>query len=502
MYKRTTKQMRIVGDFYLPFGGKLDPKNRWVKLEKLIPWGEYEESYLEHFKSETRGQKAFSVQLALGALIIQTKMRLTDDEVPQYVMESPYLQYFLGLTRFEDRKVPFDASMLTYFRKRFSPEILMDVNERIVMAELGHDEDEDPPTEKQAVSAAPKAAEKQLSFEEIPKRGKMQLDATCAPSDVRYPTDLRLLNEAREHLERFIDILHTPDVSKNRKPRTYRNKARQSYLAVEKQRKKRKKALRGAIGKQLGYIRRDLAYINRYLMDSERKMLLTTNQHDELEIIGRFYEQQLYMYKTRTHSVENRIVSISQPHIRPIVRGKAGAGTEFGCKIMTCLIDGYTIIHKMSFDSFNEGIHLQDAVEKYLALFGCYPEAVLADTLFRNRENRAWLKERGIRISGPGLGRPPKVKNEALKKQARADSAERNAIEGSYGVCKRKYSLDLIKARLENTAMSSIVLQFLVMNLDRRLRSILNFFYNWPFCRISRPKCIVFALKQNFGFVQ
>lgn len=84
---------------------------------------------------------------------------------------------------------------------------------------------------------------------------------------------------------------------------------------------------------------------------------------------------------------------------------------------MTSVINGYCFLEKMSFNSFNEGIDLIEAVEKYKQRFGYYPEAVLADTIFRNRDNRNWLKEKGIRLSGSALGRPSKDKPiEATKK--------------------------------------------------------------------------------------
>lgn len=79
----------------------------------------------------------------------------------------------------------------------------------------------------------------------------MLLDATCAPADVAYPTDLNLLNEAREKLEEIIDTLHAPQIGRARKPRTYRDKARKEYLAVAKQRRANGKVIRRAIGKQL-----------------------------------------------------------------------------------------------------------------------------------------------------------------------------------------------------------------------------------------------------------
>ena len=185
------------------------------------------------------------------------------------------------------------------------------------------------------------------------------------------------------------------------------------------------------------------------------------------------------MYQTKTHTVQNRIISITQPYLRPIARGKAGADVEFGCKVLTSVVNGYSFIEYMSFDSFNEGSYLQLAVENYRERFGYYPEAVMADTIFRNRENRAWLKEKGIRMSGPKLGRPSKTLGKEQKEQEKKDTGIRNAVEGTYGNAKRKLGLDCIKAKLKETAESSIVLQFLVLNLERRLRVLLSHFFKW-----------------------
>jgi transposase, IS4 family len=478
MYIRKTGQIKFTDDFFLPFGGKLNKNNRWVKLAEMIPWSDFEDTYARNFKSPTRGEEAFSVRVALGTLILQTRLKLVDAEVPLQVMENPYLQYFLGFDSFEDTRPPFDSSLITHFRKRFTPDILMEINNMIAMKELESAEDNDGDDDHEGPGPSEPSDEgAQISFDDIPKKGKLILDATCAPGDIRFPTDLRLLNEAREKLETMIDLLHAPDIARVNKPRTYRNRARKDYLSIEKQRKKRSKTVRKAIRKQLGYVKRDLEYVETYLKDAARAELLTKRQYSELDTIRKLYEQQNYMYETKTHSVPNRIVSISQPHIRPIVRGKAGSDVEFGCKVMTSVVGGYTFIEKLDFESFNEGTLLQEAVEHYFRRFGCYPEAVLADSIFRNRENLAWLKLRGIRISGPKLGRKPKVVSAEVKQVERADNGERNAIEGSYGVAKRKYGLDLIRTKLENTTKSAIILQFLVMNLDRRLRFFLSQFW-------------------------
>lgn len=104
--------------------------------------------------------------------------------------------------------------------------------------------------------------------------------------------------------------------------------------------------------------------------------------------------------------LNDRIVSITQPHIRPIVRGKAKAATEFGAKVAISRVDGYMYVDELSWDPFNESVNLKQAAEDYKARFGYYPEAILADQIYRNRDNRAFCKKEGIRLSGPALGRP------------------------------------------------------------------------------------------------
>src|SRR5690606_17827726 len=96
---------------------------------------------------------------------------------------------------------------------------------------------------------------------EQPNQGTLLVDATCAPADIAYPTDVNLLNEAREKLEAIIDTLHKPVIGEVAKPRTYREKARRQYLAVSKQRRPGPKVIRKAIRRQLGFIGRDLAII-------------------------------------------------------------------------------------------------------------------------------------------------------------------------------------------------------------------------------------------------
>lgn len=468
MYKKRSGQMRVE-DFILPFSGKLDANNRWVKLSRIIPWEAFEEKYASKFGAV--GNPAKPARMALGALLIQTKLHITDEETVEQVQENVYLQYFVGLREYQT-EAPFDPSMMVYFRKRITPEMLSEINEAIRVAPSkedgkgdsgtpgGNERKDNSPTETNALPCE--------------NRGKLLLDATCAPQDIRYPTDVSLLNEAREQLERMIDKLWE-NGDGNGKPRTYRECARRDYLRFIKNRKPSHKKIRQAIRVQLGYVRRDLAIVDELLAKSETNVL-SEAENAKRETIERLYDQQLTMYKNKTYRVEGRIVSISQPHVRPIVRGKAGHEVEFGAKILVSLVDGHATIEKLSWENFNEGGDLIQSVEEYRRRYGFYPEAVLADKLFRNRENRTYCKERGIRLSGPPLGRPKHEAHRERKQLECLDNAQRNAIEGKFGTGKRRYGLDLIMTKLKETSEVAIHLQFLVMNLELRLRFFCTFF--------------------------
>lgn len=258
-------------------------------------------------------------------------------------------------------------------------------------------------------------------------------------------------------------------------------KARKAYLSLTKQRKPGHQKIREGIECQLGYVKRDLTHVEK-LVAQVGLGQLNTKQYRDLFVIQEIYRQQSIMYQNQSHSIENRIVSISQPHIRPIVRGKANASVEFGAKLSVSLTDGYAFIDTLSWDAYHEGVFLKDSIDSYKERLGYYPEAVLADTIYRTRENRQLCKGLGIRLSGPKLGRPSKDQqiNAGQKQIERQDHAERNAIEGKFGEGKRKYGLGLIQARLKNTSETVIALQFLIMNLEKILRdSFLPTFKEW-----------------------
>ena len=235
MYRREHRDQLSFKDFFLPFGGQLSGDNRWIKLVELIPWDELEDDYASQF-CKGFGAPAKSFRMALGALIIKARLGLTDEELVEQIKENPYLQFFIGLEGFQ-YSAPFDPSMMVYFRKRLPESVVNDCNERIVRhglnvirssASTDHDDD----TSHGGGAARP--ADQQIESNATrPNQGSLLIDATCVPADIRHPTDLSLLNEARELTETLIDAMHSQVRDAfGHKPRTHRKQARQQFLAV------------------------------------------------------------------------------------------------------------------------------------------------------------------------------------------------------------------------------------------------------------------------------
>lgn len=474
MYRRSAPGQLSFENFYLPFGGQLSGENRWVKLAQLIPWEAFEAQYAEQL-SAGMGAPAKAFRMALGALIIKERLGTSDVETVEQIRENPYLQYFLGLSEYSD-KAPFEASMLVHFRKRVHLELVRRVNEAIVKQGC----ESDPP--QQAGEVEPSEQMREDKDEEEPRtaqnQGQLIVDASCTPADIRYPTDLSLLNQAREHTEQIIDVLYEQVREQvTSKPRTYRRKARQQYLQIAKQRQATRKARRKAVGQQLGYVKRNLAHIDTLIAAGATPTQLGNQRYRKLLVISELFRQQQWMYQHRQHRIEDRIVSIAQPHGRPIVRGKAGKPVEFGAKIAISCVEGYVFLDHLDWNNFNESTDLPGQIEQFKCRFGHYPASVHADQIYRTRANRKYCQERGIRLSGKPLGRPNLSQQADLQKQTQADAAIRNQVEGKFGVGKRRFSLGRVMAKLAPTAETAIAVTFLVMNLEQLLRQLLFYFF-------------------------
>ncbi len=468
-------QLEFVG-FESPFTKNLDPCNRWVKLAKQIPWDKISNVYQKQLNNSITGAGGINPRVAIGSIFIKHICDLSDRETVQQIQENVYMQYFIGYSSFSYDPV-FDASLFVDLRKRFGADQINTINE-LIMGLVSADTKQtdtkqaDPPPGNFACKkddTDPSKNQDQLTVQAIEKtsvelpenKGDLIVDATACPQDISYPTDLNLLNDAREQSEKLIDILYAmskPGYEQLLKPRTYREIARKEYLKVAQKKHKTKKEIRHALRKQLSYLNRNIKYIQELLKNTD-KIPLNKKQYKYLLVVQTLYEQQKWMYDNRTHSIEHRIVSIHQPHVRPIVRGKTNAYVEFGAQIQMSIMNGITFLEDLSWDAFNEGTRLISTVENYKRRFGYYPKKVFADKIYCNRDNRAKLKTLKIDLVAKPLGRPSLAVDNHIR------PGDRNPIEGKFGQAKTAYGMNRIKARLNDTSESWIASIVLVLNL-------------------------------------
>lgn len=482
-------QLTLVG-FETPFEQKLTTENRWVKMAQAIPWDKIVIHYDKIFQS-IEGRPPISGRVILGALMIKHIENLSDRATIQHIRENMFMQYFLGYTSFTNEE-PFSDTLFVEIRKRLSLELLSKINDVIALHCLQENTKESPPTppsnnserEDNITSTINKTIEEEplqnntdtstihqtnavKTVSNNNNKGRLITDATVAPQNITYPTDLKLLNAARKKSEDLIDILYNNLLHGDTKPRTYRELARKYFLNTAKKKGKTKKEIYKANGRQLRFLRRNLAHIE-MLLEAYDIFPLKPKDQKYLMVLHTIYDQQEQMHRTRSKRIDDRIVNIHQPYVRPIVRGKEKAKVEFGSKLQVSIVKGFTFIDYLSWDAFNEGKYLKTSVENYKNRFGYYPKEVLADQIYCTQENRKWLKGLSIKLLAKPLGRPS---SKAVA--VHLSPGERNPIEGKFGQAKIAYGLDNIKAKLKETSQSWIAAIALVLNLVAMTRQAL-----------------------------
>lgn len=483
MKRYNTQKQISIAEFATPFELNLDENNRWVVLSKVIPWDKFAELYYKNFPSR-RGAPTKDARMVLGVVIIKHMLKLDDIGVIEIIQENPYMQYFIGLKGFTKKPV-FDPSLLVYIRKRIDLNVFESLTDELIRKGLKIN-----PAPAKESKDGDKDGSTPAEVGGSKNKGKLQLDATVADAHIKFPTDLDLLSDSRVKAEELIDDLCKELKIKDR-PRTYRKVARKEYLNVSKMKRKPDKVLRRGLRLQINYLKRDIKIING-LLDSikDERVPLDKHQMKYLFVIQQVLSQQESMFKDKSNSCEDRIVSIHQPHVRPIVRGKAKAKVEFGAKINVSLQEGYAKIDRFEWDAYNEGPDLPMQVERYKELNGHYPELVQVDKIYLNRANRAWLKERNIRHTGDPLGRKPAktVKSYYMRRKERREAAERNQIEGKFGQGKNGYNLNLIRAKLSSTSTSWIAAIIFVMNVIRYTRDFPGSLLKWLLANVMKMR--------------
>lgn len=281
----------------------------------------------------------------------------------------------------------------------------------------------------------------------------MYTDATCYESEMRYPTDAKLLWEG---IEKSYKIMC--DVSKRvgiHRPKTKYLDVEKANMGYVKQRKHSKSQTRRLTRRLVNLLGKILKEIRRMEGEHSDSNLLTDKEKKVIDIITKAYRQQKNHFESNDprESIPNRIVSLAKPYVRPIVRGKEVKNVEFGAKCNNILVDGISFIEKLSFNAFNEGTRLQHCIKMHKRLFGVDVKKIGGDTSYAGTANRDFCKEKDIQTSFVKRGRPSQEKKEKDFVRQELARVRATVMEGSFGTQKEHYGMRRIKAWKKETEM-------------------------------------------------
>ena len=290
-------------------------------------------------------------------------------------------------------------------------------------------------------------------------------DATCYESEMRYPTDQKLLWECCEKAYSIMCIVcQRLEIHRPRTKYLDVEKANMGYVKQRKHSKSQQRKLPRRLIHLLGKI---LEEIRKMVREHDDEEVLTVREKSTMDIITKVYRQQKNHFNSNDprESIPDRIVSISKPYVRPIVRGKEVKNVEFGAKCNNILVDGISFIEKLSFNAFSEGTRLERCIKMHKRLFKVDAKKIGGDTGYAGTANRDLCRKLDIQTSFVKRGRPSAEKKEKDFVRQELARVRATAMEGSFGTQKEHYAMRRIKARKKKTEILYIFFGIHTANL-------------------------------------
>ena len=280
----------------------------------------------------------------------------------------------------------------------------------------------------------------------IQNKAHITIDATCYESEVRYPTNQKLLWESVDWVYHQSRLIHKH--LKIKHPRTKYTKWKSRYISYSKMRKKTKKK-RVPLTRALLHL---LNKLNGILDDVEKNFQLEmpAKYYKRRATIKKIYNQQYQLFTTGTLP-KDRIVSISKNYLRPIVRGKEIKPVEFGAKVNKIQIDGINFIEHISFNNFNEGTRLINTVYYVQSLTKTKTKVLGADGIYATNKNRNFITKNQIQTDFKPKGKQGKHYKQKKKFRNIITKERASRLEGSFGKEKEHYHLKKVKAKTSKT---------------------------------------------------
>lgn len=382
-------------------------------IYQAIPWQELIKSFKLKEKRKGRASQ-FSPQGKLALMFLKSYTGLSDRKLYEHLNGSIQYQLFCGIFLGPEKLTDFKiiSKIRTELGRKLDIKVVQDVL---------------------AKAWKPYMENPNIVLE----------DATCYESYMRFPTNVKLLWESVDwmygQMKRTCKYLRIPT------PRTKYLEQKEKYFAYMRMRKKpwkkttkRTRSLLYLLGKLIEELDKIEEQYRIHLQFPEKYYI-------KRRVIRKVLDQQQEMFTTGTHSIPNRIVSISKSYVRPIVRGKEVKKVEFGAKVNMIQVDGINFIDHLSFEAFNEGTRLIESVRYSRTLFGKITH-ISADDIYATNANRKWCTKQEIITNFKRKGRAGKHEDhrQIIAAELRKERATR--MEGSFGTEKQYYSLDKIKA--------------------------------------------------------
>ncbi|WP_418263639.1 hypothetical protein [Flavobacterium faecale] len=277
---------------------------------------------------------------------------------------------------------------------------------------------------------------------------KIFTDATCYESEVRFPTNQKLLWECIQWNYKQMEALCGK--LKIKLPRTKFLDWCRRYNEYSKKRKKQSKHRTKVTRGLLKLLYKLNAELNK--IENQNYFEATKKYKNQRSLIAKVYQQQSQIFKTGK-SVPDRIISISKSYIRPIVRGKEVKQVEFGAKVNKIQIDGINFIEHIQYRAFNEGTRLQSTVFCAQNLTKTKVRMLGANAIYATNKNRTFATSNNIQTDFVRKGKAGKNEEQRkiLAKEIKKERATR--LEGSFGKEKEHYNLKKIKAKTQKSEM-------------------------------------------------
>lgn len=396
------------GQFLSTDLGKIYQSFPFEELTKTFKIKEYNKGTTSHFSPKGK----------LGLMILKNYMGCSDKRLIEQLNGNINFQFFCDIV------IPFDSPITNY---KIVSQIRCELSKNLKIREA-----------QNVLAKAWLPSMKDLD--------KLLVDATCYESEVRYPTNQKLLWESILWSHKQL-VVHCKYL-KIKLPRTKYLDWCKRYNGYARKRKKlvaaRQKATRGML-KLLYKLNAELSKI-----EQEHHFIRTKKYQNERAIIKKVYQQQKQIFVTGK-SVPDRIVSIGKSYLRPIVRGKEVKQVEFGAKVNKIQINGINFIEHLEFRAFNEGTRLVNSILTSQSLTKTKIKIVGADAIYATNKNRKFATSKSIQTDFVRKGKAGKheVERKILAKAIKKERATR--LEGSFGNEKEYYNLRKIKARTKAT---------------------------------------------------